>query len=198
MRRLAIVLGMLMMAWSAVAQESVWQLLGRVAAYMDSEQGYEVQFDVKAADFASTGSYRVKGESYHIAVADAEVYSDGAVKYEVDNAFKEVNIDVVDRTSHNILDNPTRCFDFVESDYLAEVASRTKDIITLKIKAKDNSIEGEIYLTVLSQTAEPTKVEYVLYGERMEVVVKAIDRKSKSVKKFDKSAYKGYEINDFR
>ena len=198
MRRLMILLGAMLLAWSAVAQESVWQILERMSRYMNSEQGYEAQFEIKAADFQSVGSYRVKGDSYHIDVAGAEVYSDGEVRYEVDGSRKEVNIDVMDSSSRNILDNPTRCFDFVEEDYSAEVVARDNDSARIKLVAKDKSIEGEIYITVSLATAAPTKLEYVLYGERVEVAVRSIDHKVKNVKKFDRAAYKGYEIIDFR
>ena len=198
MRRLIMVLGAMLAVSGAVAQESAWQLLGRVSAYMNSEAGYEVQFEIRTADYSSEGSYRVKGNSYHIEVAGAEVYSDGEVRYEVDGSRKEVNIDVMDSASRNILDNPTRCFDFVEDDYVAEVVSRDAESVKLKLQAKDKAVEGDIYITVSAKSAAPTKLEYVLYGDRVEVVVRSIDHKVKSVKKFDRSAYKDFEIIDFR
>lgn len=198
MRRLIMVLGAMLAVSGAVAEESAWQLLGRVSAYMNSEAGYEVQFEIRTADYNSAGSCRVKGESYHIEVAGAEVYSDGKVRYEVDSSRKEVNIDVMDSASRNILDNPTRCFDFVEEDYVAEVVGRDAESVTLKLQAKDKAIEGEIFITVAVKTAAPSKLEYVLYGESVEVVVKQIDHKVKSVKAFDHSVYKDYEMIDFR
>ena len=55
-------------------------------------------------------SYAVEGEGYYLVLGDAEVYCDGAVRYEVDNRRREVTIDVVDTDSRNILNNPASCF----------------------------------------------------------------------------------------
>lgn len=198
MRRLTILVVATLVSWSAVAEENVWQILQRVSAYMDSAAGYEVQFEIKSADFSSLGSYRVKDDSYYISIVGAEVYSDGDVRYEVDNTRKEVNIDQMDYSSRNILDNPTRCFDFVEDDYSAEVVNRTDDSVTIKLQSKDEAIEGEIFITILTTTAAPTKLAYKLYDETIEVIVASVNSKIKSVKEFERSAYKDYEIIDFR
>lgn len=198
MRRLTILVVATLVSWSAVAEENVWQILQRVSAYMDSAAGYEVQFEIKSADFSSLGSYRVKDDSYYISIVGAEVYSDGDVRYEVDNTRKEVNIDQMDNSSRNILDNPTRCFDFVEDDYSAEVVNRTDDSVTIKLQSKDEAIEGEIFITILTTTAAPTKLAYKLYDETIEVIVASVNSKIKSVKEFERSAYKDYEIIDFR
>lgn len=198
MRPIGIFIIAVLVSWSAAAEESVWQILQRVSAYMDSEVGYEAQFEIKAVGYASKGSYCVKGDSYYINITDAEVYSDGDVRYEVDNIRKEVNIDQMDYASRNILDNPTRCFDFVEEDYSAEVISRADKSVTIKLQAKDVAIEGEIYITIIVATGAPTKLEYKLYDEKVEVNVISIDHQAKGVKEFKRSAYQDYEIIDFR
>ncbi len=198
MRRFITTICLLMLSWSAAAEEGVWQILQRVSDYMGPQKGYEVRFAIKAEGYNTEGRYCVKGDSYYIEVADAEVYSDGKVRYEVDNIRREVNVDNMDSNSRNIMDNPTRCFDFVEEDYTAEIVKRDANNITLRLQSKDKSVEGEIYLTVNSDSGAPQRVEYLLYDDRMCVEVVAINRAAGNVKSFARSAYKDYEMIDFR
>lgn len=198
MRRFSLLICALLVSWGVAAQEGVWQILQRVSEYMDSKNGYEVKFSIDAEGFTSQGRYCVKGESYYISVADAEVYADGEVRYEVDNARREVNVDVMNLDSRNILDNPTRCFDFVEEDYTATIVERIGGDITLGLRAKDEKVEGEIFLTVDSKTACPKEVKYTLYDDVIKVVVEQVEHKQGDVKSFNRSQYKDYEIIDFR
>lgn len=198
MRRFITTICLLMLSWSAAAEEGVWQILQRVSDYMGPQKGYEVRFAIKAEGYNTEGRYCVKGDSYYIEVADAEVYSDGKVRYEVDNIRREVNVDNMDSNSRNIMDNPTRCFDFVEEDYTAEIVKRDANNITLRLQSKDKSVEGEIYLTVNSDSGAPQRVEYLLYDDKMCVEVVAINRAAGNVKSFARSAYKDYEMIDFR
>ena len=198
MRRFITSICLLMLSWSAAAEEGVWQILQRVSDYMGSQKGYEVRFAIKAEGYNTEGRYCVKGDSYYIEVADAEVYSDGKVRYEVDNLRHEINVDNMDSNSRNIMDNPTRCFDFVEEDYTAEIVKQSTDEVTLCLQAKDKSVEGEIYLTVNPDSGAPQRVEYLLYDDRMYVEVVAINRAAGNVKNFARSAYKDYEMIDFR
>ena len=198
MRRFITTICLLMLSWSAAAEEGVWQILQRVSDYMGPQKGYEVRFAIKAEGYNTEGRYCVKGDSYYIEVADAEVYSDGKVRYEVDNLRREVNVDNMDSNSRNIMDNPTRCFDFVEEDYTAEIVKRDANDIMLRLQSKDKSVEGEIYLTVNSDSGAPQRVEYLLYDDKMCVEVVAINRAAGNVKSFARSAYKDYEMIDFR
>lgn len=198
MRRFITTICLLMLSWSAAAEEGVWQILQRVSDYMGPQKGYEVRFAIKAEGYNTEGRYCVRGDSYYIEVADAEVYSDGKVRYEVDNLRREVNVDNMDSNSRNIMDNPTRCFDFVEEDYTAEIVKRDANNITLRLQSKDKSVEGEIYLTVNSDSGAPQRVEYLLYDDKMCVEVVAINRAAGNVKSFARSAYKDYEMIDFR
>ncbi|MBR4995954.1 MAG: hypothetical protein IKY82_07820 [Alistipes sp.] len=173
-------------------------LLGRLSKYVGQLGNYEVQFDMNAGEYSTRGYFRVAGDLYYISVGDAEVYSDGKVRYEVDNQHEEVYIDEVDTKSRNVLDNPTRCFDFAGTDYLSEVVRRDSGAATIKLVSKDKSVEGEIYLTIKESTAEPLAIEYRLYDDRFNVKVCSIAKSKTSPAKFDRSRYRDYEIIDFR
>ena len=60
---------------------------------------YGVSFEVRSDEYVTRGRYAVEGENYYLVLGDAEVYCDGAVRYEVDNRRREVTIDVVDTGS---------------------------------------------------------------------------------------------------
>lgn len=198
MRRLCLLIFAMFISWSATAEESVWQMLQRVSLFMNAEKGYEVKFSIEAEGFSSKGRYCVKDDSYYIEIAEAEVYSDGEVRYEVDKSRREVNIDVMNNESRNILDNPTRCFDFVEEEYTAEIVEQSGGDVTLKLRSTDEKVEGDILLTIEHSTGKPKSLEYMLYDDNILVRVENIEHKSDGVKSFSRSAYKDYEMIDFR
>lgn len=182
----------------AAADDEAQTLLRRTADYISSLGRYTARFGITAGDYASQGSYTVDGNAYHIEVDGAEVYCDGKTRYEVDNERREVNVDAVDGASRNILDNPTRCFDFVGTDYEAEVSSRTASETTLHLRSRDASVEGDIYLTVETATGRPRHITYVLYDDRIEVAVEALEPSREAVRRYNAKRYPDYETIDFR
>lgn len=87
---------------------------------------YGVSFEVRSDEYVTRGRYAVEGEGYYLVLGDAEVYCDGAVRYEVDNRRREVTIDVVDTDSRNILNNPVHAFDFLGSEYAASLVGEPR------------------------------------------------------------------------
>lgn len=195
---LLLVLGLTAVA-QAAADADTKDVLARLKQYIAKMGRYEAAFALQAGDYKAEGRYLVDGDTYHIVVGDiAEVYCDGKVRYEVDNEREEVNIDVVDASSRNILDNPTRCFDFVGSDYRATVVAQDEKQITLKLVSTDEKVEGEILLTVDAATYTPKEIEYHLYDERFNVKILSLAKTKSSPSKFDRSRYRNHEIIDFR
>ena len=178
--------------------EQVGQLLERVAQYVKRLGAYSADFKVVAGDYSTRGRYDVSGDRYYIVLDQAEVYSDGHVRYEVNGERKEINVDEVDISSHNILDNPTRCFDFVGSDYVADIQRREAGRITIHLRSADSSVGGDIYLTIDSSSARPIRLEYHLYDDVIEVDILSLAALKGSVKTFAERAYSGYDMIDFR
>lgn len=183
---------------SCRAADDAQAILRRTADYVKRLGDYGVSFVLTSGDYASSGRYAVSGDVYYIAVDNAEVYSDGKTRYEVNHARKEVSVDDMDAASRNILDNPTRCFDFVGTDYRSEVASRDGDEVTLHLRAVDPEIEGDIYLTVSESTGRPSSVAYSLYDDRVTVRITDIYGSTEAVRRFDRSTCRDYEMIDFR
>lgn len=201
MRKIISLSLLLIMGLTTVAQaagDANGVLVG-LSQYIAKLGRYEAAFKLQVGDYVADGRYMVEGNAYHIVVGSAaEVYCDGKVRYEVDKEREEVNIDVVDASSRNILDNPTRCFDFVGSDYSAIVVEQGEKQVTLKLVSTDEKVEGEIYLTVDAVTYNPTEIEYRLYDECFNVKILSLTKSKSSPAKFDRSLYRDYEIIDFR
>jgi outer membrane lipoprotein-sorting protein len=201
MRKIISLSLLLFLGLSAVAQtaDNAKDVVADLAQYITKLGRYEATFKLQVGDYVAEGRYMVEGNAYHIIVGSAaEVYCDGKVRYEVDKEREEVNIDVVDASSRNILDNPTRCFDFVGSDYRATVVAQDEKQITLKLVSTDEKVEGEIFLTVDAATYTPKEIEYCLYDERFNVKILSLAKSKSFLSKFDRSRYRNYEIIDFR
>ena len=198
MRRVILSALALLVCVSAVADEQSKTALQRVAHYVEALGAYDAKFKVEAGDYKAEGSYAVSGDNYYITLDEAEVYSDGKVRYEVDHNREEVNVDNVDLTSRNVLDNPTRCFDFVDSGYESDMFEQNGSQQTIHLRSTDAAIEGDIYLTIDAASARPQRLEYKLYDDIIVVDVISLEKRKTKINSFDKSKYKDYEMIDFR
>lgn len=190
---------MVALAFALVARaEGEQAVLRRVAQYVAGLGSYDAEVDVSSGEYKASGRYSVAGDAYHITLDGAEVYSDGKTRYEVDNERREVSVDVVDLESRNILDNPTRCFDFVGDDYVAATEREADGQVTLRLKARDEELEGEILLTVDAKSGKPMSISYLLYDDRIDIKIRKLESRKAKIKGFEKSDYKGYDIIDFR
>ena len=198
MRSFFVIIFSLLSIATASADERSQAVLRGVAEYVRALGSYDATFTVVAGDYQTMGHYSVAGDNYHIVVDQAEVYADGKIRYEVDHELQEVNIDEMDIASRNILDNPTRCFDFVGDEYASMVYTEIGNELTLVMRSNDTTLEGDIYLTVEKSTSRPRKIVYVLYDDRIEVTITSLVRRKAEVEKYNASKYRGYEIIDFR
>ena len=159
---------------------------------------YGVSFEVRSDEYVTRGRYAVEGENYYLVLGDAEVYCDGAVRYEVDNRRREVTIDVVDTGSRNILNNPVHAFDFLGSEYAASLAGEQEGraVVRLTPAPGNTSSAGNIVLTVDTAAMRPVSLRYDYDGEQVSVLgIKPLET---PLKAFAKDNYAGYEFIDFR
>ena len=148
--------------------------------------------------FRALGAYGVEG--YYLVLGDAEVYCDGAVRFEVDNRRREVTIDVVDTDSRNILNNPVHAFDFLGSEYAASLVGEQEGraVVRLTPAPGNTSSAGNIVLTVDTAAMRPVSLRYDYDGEQVQVSVLGIKPLETPLKAFAKDNYAGYEFIDFR
>lgn len=174
-------------------------VLKRVSAYFRSLGGYRVTFEVKTGEGLFPGHYSVDGDRYYMVMGDAEVYGQGDTRYEVDNARREVVVDRVDTSSPNLLNNPTRAFDFVNDEFSAEVVGDTDGQMTVRLipRARNAGI-STIDLVVDRAAGKPRSVSYLFDGERIDIDLRSVTAETVPPAAFDKSKYAGYELIDFR
>ena len=152
---------------------------------------------VEGDDFAAEGSYAVEGDRYYMRVGDAEAYSDGVSKWEVDPSKREVVVDVVDTQSRSLLGNPTRAFDFLDDAFRSELLPSEGEVRRLRLTPVDKGAAMSSITVDVAADGSPRAVIYDLDGERMRIEIRRIEP-SAEVRRFDAADYAGYELIDFR
>lgn len=200
MKRLLLFVVLLACVGPVAAGNRASEILERLAAGFRAMKGYEVAFEVEAGESRIGGSYAVEGQGYFLTLGDAEVFCDGAVRYEVDHARREVTIVGVDTTSRNILNNPVRAFDFLGSEYLPELLSEAdgRAVVRLTPAAGNNSPAGTVTVTVSTATMRPEVLDYDYEGERVRITIGRVAPLGEPLRTFDRKGCEGYEFIDFR
>lgn len=176
------------------------ELLRRLVASIKALGDYGVSFAVESGDQTVEGHYSVSGNRYSMTLGDAEVFCDGKVRYEVDHRRREVVIDRVNESSRNIVDNPTRAFDFLDAQYRASLVSEAGSCAVVRLTPAEGGAlpVGSILLEVDTSAAKPRSLTYDFDGEQIVVRVSRIAAEHAALRTFDASACKGYEFIDFR
>lgn len=176
------------------------EILEKLAAGFRAMPGYSVNFEVASGDYKSRGSYVVEGRNYYLALADAEVFADSVIRYEIDNRRREVTVTEVDAASRNILNNPVRAFDFLGSEYVPTLVSEAggRAVVRLTPAAGNDAPAGNVTVTVDTATMRPLSLSYDYDGEQVQVSVLGVAPLAGHVRVFDRNAYTGYEFIDFR
>lgn len=176
------------------------ELLRQLVASIKAMGDYGVSFAVEADGYAVEGHYSVSGVRYSMTLGDAEVFCDGKVRYEVDHRKREVVIDRVNDSSRNIVDNPTRAFDFLDAQYRAELVSEEGARAVVRLTPVDGEAlpVGSILLEVDTAEMKPRSLTYDFDGEQVVVRVSRIAAEHAALRTFDAAACKGYEFIDFR
>lgn len=179
------------------AAETAASVVSRMSAAVKSLGSYEVTFTVHAGDYSGNGRYAVSGGDYNLSLAGVDVFGEGAVRYEVNNAQREITIDTVDTSSHNILVNPAGGLDFIGDGFTSRIVSQDSYSVVVRLTPTD-ATAGTIDVTVSTATWLPSKLVYDLNGDSVAVDITGIAATTERLAAFDSSAYKGYEIIDFR
>lgn len=168
---------------------------------------YEVRFSVTAKGMGTmNGNYFVSGDKYRIKLQKQEQFSDGTNRYEIYAADKEVVIDKSDTSSHDILNNPTRAFEFApeefESTYKGQqTVNRTVSETVELVPHKGSTAHGKITLYVGTDDGMPVALDYDYQGESVFISIDKIvplKETDPSMFIFDPARYGDYEVIDFR
>lgn len=190
----------------ASADETSKMMLDHISKTLSGYGKYEVKFTARTKGFVAGGTYRASGDKYRIKVQDQEHFSDGVNRYEIYEKDKEIVIDQVDTSSHNILNNPTRAFEFAEDEFVSTYKGRQQfgriEAETVSLVPR-TSRYGEVVITlyVNAATGLPAGLEYDSRGDKLTISIdkiSPIDHIDPSVFMLDPSLYADYEIIDFR
>lgn len=161
---------------------------------------FAMEVEVSVAEEPIMGYFMVDGDGYYISLGIMEVYSDGKVRYEINNERKEVTEDRVDLTSCDLLTNPTRAFDFVGDEFSSEVlsSSATEAVVRLIPSSEELGISAiEIHLVRKGAAVEPKRVVYDYDGESVVITTSLLALDGRKLPKWDKNAYRAYDIVSF-
>ena len=146
------------------------------------------------------GSFMVEGDGYYITLGIMEVYSDGKLRYEINNERKEVVEDRVDLEARDLLSNPTRAFTFVPNEFVSEVTSATTERVTLKLTPKSEAMGIDAITLTLERRGSkvaPVAISYDYDGDAISIVLSAADSADAKLPRWDKTAYRAYDIVSF-
>lgn len=199
MKRLTLLLLAGLVAATAAADTRSSQLLAQLSASLRALGRYGVQFEIVSDDYHDAGRYVVEGERYYLRLGDAEVYCDGETRYEIDPAKREVVIDRVDRESRNLLNNPTRGFDFLDDEFVHHTTAERDGSATVVLTPSGASSPVEaISLTVDTASGLPRSVVYDFDGERIHLTIRRVAAEAEAPAAFSAAKYPDYEMIDFR
>lgn len=156
--------------------------------------------EVANVDDQLSGYFMVEGDGYYISLGVMEVYSDGKLRYEINNERKEVVEDRVNLESVDLLTNPTRAFRFLPEEFSAEVAESSDDgaILVLVPKSDDLGVTAiALSLERKGDRVVPAKVGYDYDGDIVVITLAMLDAGDLTLRKWDKSAYRAYDIVSF-
>lgn len=174
------------------------QLVTALSEKFRAMKSYGVNFSVDAGTQQMQGNYAVEGEAYTLNIGTAEVFCDGALRYEIDKQRKEITLDRVDKSSRNILSNPIRAFDFLDSDYTARLLWEHGGEAAICLMPQSGGGKGTITVTLAVQSMLPHELQYNFEGEQIRVKIEKVSPLTRSITRFDRANYPNYEMIDFR
>lgn len=155
---------------------------------------------VESVDDQLMGYFMVDGDGYYIKLGQMEVYSDGKLRYEVNNERKEVVEDRVNLESVDLLSNPTRAFSFLPDEFSASVLKSSSDSATLNLVPKSEDMGITAILLSLERNGSkvvPVAVSYDYDGDLVTITLTMLDTDGLKLRKWEKSAYRAYDIVSF-
>lgn len=183
----------------AGAETRSGELLARLSEKVRSMKGYAVDFVVRTSDQTISGRYLVRGDAYSMTFGNAVVFGDGCARWEVDPDKREVVIDAVDLSSHNLLNNPTRAFDLANGEFVHELLDERNGKATIRlVPATPKAGITTVLLTLDTSTSLPVAVTYDLDDERVEISVVSFRPSVQAPASFRAADYPEYELIDFR
>jgi hypothetical protein len=199
MKKILILFAAIFSTLGVVSAQSAEEWLAK----LDNSLGerYAMHIAVAVAEEAPlNGYFMVESDAYYISLGIMEVYSDGKLRYEINNERKEVVEDRVNLEACDLLSNPTRAFTFVPQEFSFEVTSATNERVTLKLTPKSDAMGIDSITLTLQRSGSkvmPVAISYDYDGDAISIVLSAADSAEAKLPRWDKSSYRAYDIVSF-
>lgn len=198
MKKCFVILSVLLSAMLVFADRQTDAMLAQMSAKLKAMGEYEVAFRVSAGTFNAKGQYTVSGREYQLTLGDAEVFCDGATRYEVNNALEEIIIDTVNPSERNILNNPVGGLEFLSEEFSSELVSRGDNDTVISLTPTAKSDNTTIEITLNNDTHLPSRIVYRMAGDAITIDLLSVKPSTTKLQHFDAATYNDYEIIDFR
>lgn len=199
MKKIVILLVAILSTLGVVSAQSAGEWLTKLNTSLGER--YAMNMSVTVGEEAPlTGFFMVDGDAYYITLGIMEVYSDGKLRYEINNERKEVVEDVVNLEACDLLSNPTRAFTFVPKEFMSEVVSTTNDVVVVKLTPKSEAMGIDSITLTLQRSGSvvtPKTVSYDYDGDTVAIILSRVEVGDKKLPRWDKAAYRAYDIVSF-
>ena len=182
------------------AQTTARQWLERLDASLGERYAMTLHIAMTNAEQPLIGYLMIDGDSFYLTLGAMEVYSDGKLRYEVNNERKEVTEDRVNLSSADLLSNPTRAFEFVGEQFDVALLSANATDVELHIKPLDADMgisNIALSLKVAGGKVLPDAIVYDYDGEVVGITLEMMDAKDKALPRWSKDRYRAYDIVSF-
>ena len=202
MKRFIITLLTVFSVVSLSAQTTPQEWIAALNKSLGERYGFGITVVVGTGDSSTTlhGTIKVEGDAYYLMLGTMEVYSDGKLRYEINNERKEVSEDRVDLKSHDLLTNPTRAFTFLDSEFKMAMRS-AHDANTKYIDLTPREDIGITTITIALKRngtrVMPEAVSYYYDGDVVTITMQPIDATSWKLPRWNKASYAAYDIVSF-
>ena len=202
MRRFVITLLALFGVMSLSAQTTPQEWISTLNKTLGERYAFGITVTVGTGESSNKlhGTIKVEGDAYYLMLGTMEVYSDGKLRYEINNERKEVSEDRVDLKSHDLLTNPTRAFSFLDSEFKMVMRS-AHDANTKYIDLTPREDIGISTITLALKRSGsgvvPEAVSYYYDGDVVTITMQLIDATSWKLPRWNKASYAAYDIVSF-
>ena len=203
MRRIITIVVFLFASLASVSAQGAEDLLTKLANSLGER--YAMHITVAMSDTASgdtniNGYFMVEGDAYYITLGVMEVYSDGKLRYEINNERKEVVEDRVNLEASDLLSNPTRAFTFVPKEFSSEVVSRADSRVVVRLMPKSEAVGIDYIELTLEESGSkvlPVAICYDYDGDKVSIALAMVDAADAKLPCWSKAAYRAYDIVSF-
>jgi hypothetical protein len=201
MRKIIFAFVAMCMATTLSAQTAAEGWVKQLESTLGSRYAYAIYIVEDEMYEPLAGCVMVDGDSYYMSLETMEVYSNGKLRYEVNNERKEVTEDRVDLTSHDLLTNPTRAFLFAPEEFaMALHFSHNDEIARIVLTPRDEDFGITAITLALVRDGDrvyPAQIAYDYDGDSVVISLREYGDKAWMLPVWNEDSYKAYDIVSF-